>query len=126
MPNNPKSIEEKMIKMLNAWKTLTPNKTYGGLTLEQFEVFVNDSLGARVSVAALDDTKMQAIAVREACDNVFLAKSELVVAGVLADPTEGADSAIYEAFGYVRKSARKSGLTRKAKAPKKALVSSGK
>ncbi len=119
MPMSPKSIEEKMTKMLNAWRTLTPKKTYGGLTLEQFEAFVNDSLGARASVAAVEDNRMQAIAVREACDYVFLAKSELVVAGVLADPTEGADSAIYEAFGYVRKSARKSGLTRKAKAARK-------
>ena len=33
--------------------------------------------------------------------------------GVLADPTEGPDSALYAAFGYTRTSERKSGLTRK-------------
>jgi len=35
-----------------------------------------------------------------------------VVNGVLADPTEGPDSSLYEAMGYTRKSERKSGLTR--------------
>ena len=41
------------------------------------------------------------------------AKTQQVVAGVLADPTEGPDSALYEAFGYTRKSERKPGLTRR-------------
>jgi len=36
-----------------------------------------------------------------------------VVAGVKADPTEGPDSSLLEAFGYTRKSERKSGLSRK-------------
>jgi hypothetical protein len=35
------------------------------------------------------------------------------VNGVLADPEEGPDSPLYEAFGYTRASERKSGLTRK-------------
>jgi hypothetical protein len=34
---------------------------------------------------------------------------------VLGDPAYGPDSALYEALGYVRKSERKSGLTRKGK-----------
>jgi hypothetical protein len=38
---------------------------------------------------------------------------------VLAAPSEGDDSALYEAMGYVRKSARKSGLTRKKNEPVK-------
>ena len=42
-----------------------------------------------------------------------------VVAGVLADPTEGPDSATYEGMGYTRDSERKSGLTRKHKEPDK-------
>jgi hypothetical protein len=41
--------------------------------------------------------------------------ADLVTNGVIGDPTEGPDSALYEAFGYVRKSEKKSGLTRKEK-----------
>jgi hypothetical protein len=44
-------------------------------------------------------------------------KIQLVVNGVLADPDEGPDSPLYEAFGYIRESERKSGLTRKANKP---------
>ena len=113
MALNPKANEEKMNKMLTAWKTLAPEKTFGGLTLAQFEALVNDSLEARTTVAALEDSRTQAIAVRDNCDNTFLQKAQLVVAGVLADPSEGDDSALYEAMGYVRKANRKSGLTRK-------------
>ena len=113
MPSSPKATEDKMLKMLSAWKTLAPTKTFGGLTLAEFESLVNDSLEARITVASIDDTRTQAIAVRDNCDNVFLQKAQLVVNGVLADPTEGDDSALYEAFGYVRKANRKSGLTRK-------------
>lgn len=119
MALNPKANEEKMIKMLNAWKTLAPTKSFGGMTLAEFEAIVNDSLEARVTVASLDDSRMQAIAMRDNYDTTFLQKAQLVVNGVLADPSEGDDSALYEAMGYIRKSARKSGLTRKRNEPAK-------
>ena len=41
------------------------------------------------------------------------------IAKLKADPTEGDDSALYKAMGYVRKSDRKSGLTRKKNEPQK-------
>lgn len=113
MIKSPKNVEEKMHRMLNAWKTLAPDKTFGGMTLAQFEKAVEHSMETRTAVAAVEDQRMQAIAARETADENFLTKAQLVVAGVLADPTEGADSALYEAMGYVRKSDRRSGLTRK-------------
>jgi len=42
-----------------------------------------------------------------------------IINGILADPTEGPDSALIEALGYTRKSARRSGLTRKRGEPAK-------
>jgi len=42
---------------------------------------------------------------------------QLVVKGVVGDPTFGEDSALYEAMGYVRKSERKSGLKRGKQPP---------
>jgi hypothetical protein len=41
--------------------------------------------------------------------------AQLVTNGVLGDPEAGPDSDLYEAMGYVRTSARKSGLTRKGR-----------
>lgn len=56
---------------------------------------------------------------RDTDDEAALAKRELIVNGVISDPNFGPDSALYEALGFVRKSDRKSGLTRKkTEAPK--------
>ena len=111
----PKSNEEKMERMLNAWRTLAPDKTFGGMTLAQFEALIAPARAARQLIDDLNDQLTQATANRDAADGAFNAKARLVVAGVLADPEFGPDSALYEAFGYTRESEHKTGLTRKRK-----------
>ena len=114
MPKAPKDTEEKMERMLNAWRTLAPDKSFGGMTLAQFEsTAVGPARAARQRIDDLNDQLTQALAEREQADDVFSTKAQLVTNGVLADPTEGPDSALYEAFGYTRQSDRKSGLTRR-------------
>jgi len=117
MPTNPKTNQQKMERMLNAWETLAPGKSFGGMTLAQFQSAAQPAQAARQRIDDLEDQLKQAIADRETADDAFLAKAQLVVNGVLADPTEGADSALYEALGYTRKSERRSGLTRKRNPP---------
>lgn len=109
----PKSNQEKMEKMLSAWQTLAAAKSFGGMTLAQFEALVAPARAARQTISNLEDQMTQAINARDAADEAFLLKAQLVVNGVLADPTEGPDSSLYEAMGYTRKSERRSGLTRK-------------
>ncbi|MDQ4121269.1 MAG: hypothetical protein M3209_07475 [Acidobacteriota bacterium] len=113
MAYSPKENEEKMMKVLNAWKTLAPAKTFAGVTLAEFETQVNTSLTPRQRLVALEDEKLQQMTTRDAADQITMNKILSIVAGVVADPTEGANSALYEAMGYIRKDARKSGLTRK-------------
>jgi len=109
----PRSIEEKMDRILNAWRTLAPDKTFGGMTVAQFEAAMAPSKAARQQINNLEDQLTAAKANRDESDSNVLFKAQLVVAGVLADPTEGPDSALYAAFGYTRQSERKTGLTRK-------------
>ena len=113
MPTSPKVNELKLNRMLNGWETLAPAKSFGGMTFAQFQAGVQPSLDARSRIADLETQMTQAIADREAADEISLAKAQQVVNGVLADPTEGPDSALYEAFGYTPKRDRKSGLTRR-------------
>ena len=113
MPTNPKSNEQKMSTMINAWETLASAKSFGGMTLDQFKAVATPAQTARARIADLEDQMTQAINDRDAADTAFLAKAQLVVNGVLADPSEGPDSSLYEAFGYTRKSERRSGLSRK-------------
>ena len=115
----PKATEEKIQRMLNGWETLAPDKTFGGMTYTQFKAIAKVSLDARARLEDLEDQTTQAISNREDADDTFEEKAQLVVAGVLADPTEGPDSALYESFGYTPKRDRKSGLTRKRKTPSK-------
>jgi hypothetical protein len=112
MPVSPKTIEEKIERIARAWQTLAPGKTFGGMTLMQFEEECLPSQEARNLIEELQDRLKKALVGRETADDHSTAKIQLVVAGVLGDPTEGPDSALYEAFGYTRKSERKSGLHR--------------
>jgi hypothetical protein len=118
MPS-PKDNEQKMERIQNAWRTLAPDKTFGGMTLAQFEAVCAPSRASCQRIDELEDKLRQEIATRDAADATVAAKTQLVVAGILADPTEGADSALYEACGYTRKSDRKTGLTRKRNAETK-------
>ena len=113
MPKGPKETELRMQKMLNAWEELAPEKSFAGVTLDQFRAVVARAQAARARIADLEAQMIQAIGERENADEAFDTKAQQLVNGVLADPTEGPDSALYEALGYTRKSERKSGLTRK-------------
>ena len=117
MPSNPKNNQLKLERILNAWDTLAPNKSFAGMTLAQFQAAVQPAQDARERIADLDDQLSQAKADRARADADFLVKAQQIVAGVLADPTEGPDSALYKEMGYTRKSERKSGLTRKRNTP---------
>ena len=112
---SPKQNEKKMMDVLIAWRTLAPEKMFGGMTLAQYEAQVNKSLAPRQRLLEIADEKIEQQALRESEDVITLKKVELVVAGIIADEEFGSDSALYEASGYVRKSERKSGLTRKKK-----------
>jgi hypothetical protein len=109
----PGNNQERMERMLNAWRTLAPNKKFGGMSLADFEAVVRSCLDSRQRLENLDNQRKQELATRDAADSNFNDKARLVVAGVLADPEEGPNSALYEALGYTRDSARKTGLTRR-------------
>ncbi len=111
----PTEIENKLNKAIQAWEDLAPAKSFAGMTLEQFKAKVDPSLAVRNSLKTANSQKMEAQTQREAHDGESLGALQLVVNSIKGDPTEGEDSALYQAFGYVRKSARKSGLSRKTK-----------
>ncbi len=118
MRTGPKDVGLKIERMENAWEELASAKSFGGMTLTEFKTLIAPARAARARLADLEDQTTLAQTERDRADSLFLAKASLVVNGVLADPSEGPDSALYEAMGYTRKSERKSGLTRKAGASK--------
>jgi len=116
MPKRPKSTELKMERILNAWETLAAAKTFGGLTLEQMQAIAAPARAAREEIEDLEARLTEAFSARTKADDVVRMKLQLVVNSVRGDPTEGPDSALYQAMGYTPTSERKSGLTRKRQA----------
>jgi len=112
---NAKRNGEKLAAVLKAWKDLRPTKSFAGMTLEQFTAEVKPSLDARDEIATLENKVIEACDQRDDADKVSMEKVLLVVNAVKGDPTEGEDGELYDAMGYVRKSARKSGKTNKKK-----------
>ncbi len=82
---SPKDFEQKMERMLNVWRALAPEKTFGGMTLAQFEAVVAPAQSARRRIIDLTEQTSKAIAERDAADKVFVVRAQQVVAGVLAD-----------------------------------------
>jgi len=115
MAGKPKDNLDRIKRILHGWQTLAPDKSFGGMTLAQFQAAVQPSLDARQRIDTLEEEMRQALTDRETADENSLTKAQQVVNGVLADPEEGPNSALYESFGYTLKRDRKSGLTHKGK-----------
>ena len=109
----PKDHAERLDRILNAWENLAPEKTFGGMTLEDFKNYATPSFTHRDRIQDLEAQLIAAKANRDHADTLSLEKCQLVINGVIGEPTEGPDSDIYQAMGFIRKSQRRSGLTRK-------------
>ena len=108
-------ISEKLDRAVRAWETLAPDKSFGGMTLPEFTAKVQESLDARQALRAATDQLMVAQNARTDTDAKTLQALLLVVNAIKGDPEHGDDSSLYEACGYVRRSEKRSGLSRKAK-----------
>jgi hypothetical protein len=115
----PKETLERLQRIISGWETLAPEKTFGGMTVTQFKAAVKRSLDTREELRVLESQKQSKQIEREDADAESLRAVQLVVNGVVGDPTEGPESDLYAAFGYTRPSERKTGLTRKKSTGKK-------
>ena len=113
--SQPKSTLEKLNSVIGGWEALTPDKSFGGMTLAQFKAALKPSFDTREELRALESQIQSKQIERDNADAESLRRVQLVVNGVIGDPEEGPDSDLYAAFGYTRKSERKTGLTRKKK-----------
>ena len=117
MADSPKEAKDKLDKIIKAWTDLRPAKKFGGMTLDEFKVKVKPVYDSRDAISRLENQMTAAIDLRDKADKAASPQVQLVVNGVKADPDEGEDGEVYEAMGYVRKSERQSGLTKKKQAP---------
>lgn len=112
MTTNPKRVEKRLNEVIAAWETLRPAKTFAGLTLEQLKAAWQPSFAARDRATEHRNQLVLARNDRLSADRIAFDLLDRIVAGVKADPDESGDGGLYQAMGYVPKSARRSGLTR--------------
>lgn len=115
MAYNPKQNEKKINDIIKAWSRFAPAKTFGGMTLVQFKDKVKASLDSREIITQLETDIDTEQTNRDTADMASLFAASLVVNSVKGDPEHGEDSPLYEAIGYIRKSARKTGARRSKK-----------
>lgn len=112
---SPTIFGNRLNKLLGAWDDLAKDKSFAGMTLTEFQGKVQPSLDSRQEIKDLEEQIADATNRRDDADRQTLPLMQLVVNAIKGDPTLGDDSSLYEAAGYVRRSERKSGLSRKAK-----------
>jgi hypothetical protein len=115
MAKSPKKNEETIQKALSALRGLAPDVKFGNKGLAELETQSEKSMIPRRRLVEIENERAEQIAMRDTEDGKTLMLIDKIVGGVINHDDYGDDSALYEAFGFVRKSQRKSGLTRKKK-----------
>ncbi|HRH41064.1 MAG TPA: hypothetical protein PKY82_05420 [Pyrinomonadaceae bacterium] len=112
-----KSPKQNMIDLstvLEAVRELAPEKVFGGIPLADYDSIVQEAVDVRTEHVNAEINVSNLANKRDNIDERALKMRELIVNGIIGDPEFGPDSTLYERCGYIRKSNRKSGLTRKA------------
>jgi hypothetical protein len=113
MTANPGKVEADTNAILKAWGQFAPAATFGGMTLAQYTTKVQPSLDARGEISTRETEIKSWADKRDDADVATTVANAAVIKGIVGDVSYGDNSDLYEACGYVRKSERRSGLTRK-------------
>lgn len=116
-------VTQRISRFTHAWTELAPGATFAGMTLAEFRAAVQASIDERAAIASLGALRSAAIARKNAADAASRDAMFAVANAVRADSAHGPDGALYRALGYVPKSERRSGLTRKVNATAATQVS---
>ena len=114
MANKNKQIKNKSNAVVTAWTNLAKDDSFAGLTLQQYTQMVS---AVDTQQGGINDLKAQYIGAAKQRNDMHQKLNDTtlaVVSAVKADLAKyGPDSPLYKTMGYVPKSERASGLTRK-------------
>jgi hypothetical protein len=126
MKINPIGIERRIDQAVRAWESSCAEQSFADMTLEKFRQELQPFYDAKARFAVANTQWETA---RQERNTAYLKALELtkgVASSVKGHPKFGENSAVYCAMGYVPKSERSSGLTRRreAETPKEAAEAS--
>jgi hypothetical protein len=108
------ATEERLNRITAAWEEQAPTAKFADMTLAEFKEATKASTDHRKTVKECEDGTTVARVSRNNADEVSNDLADQVVNSVKGNPKFGENSPLYRAFGYVLKSERSSGLTRKS------------
>lgn len=111
------SIPLKRDAFVMAWRQFAAEVSFAGMSLEEFRYATEKSVTDRNQIEALKVKLAGLIRQRGVSDEALRKNLILVINAVRGAPAYGEDSPLYRALGYVPRSERLSGLTRKSPAP---------
>ena len=105
-----------------AWKREAPESVFSGKTLEDLEASIAALAQASEQIDELNSARSAAVKSRDEKEVALNGLLILVTHGVRSDPAYGEDSALYRSMGFIPKSERGSGLTRRSTGTNKEAV----
>jgi ferric-dicitrate binding protein FerR (iron transport regulator) len=119
-------IERRTEQAAHAWKLSCPGQSFAEMTLEQFTQELQTFQDAKARFAAAEAQWQTTRQERNAAYTKAMDLLKCVANSVKGHPKFGENSALYAAMGYVTRSERSSGLTRRreAETPKEAADAS--
>lgn len=113
---NTQNIVTKIDQMLLAWSLHAPDKKFLGVTVDEARAILAPAKWVREQIAQSDNNYSGLMAKRTLLDDDASAFLDRLVNAVRAE-VDGINSPLYSGMGYVTKSARRSGLSRKGTVP---------
>ena len=104
---------EKLVETEVAWETHAAADKFYDTTLAQYKTNVDRSRDVRALIASLEQQLIAAQNTKKTVDAENLDLEKKIAKAIAGDARYGEDSDLYEGTGRVRKSERKTGLTRK-------------
>ena len=114
---NNREVREQCNRMNDAWVEGAKTVEFNGISQTELAADIADAANDDAEIADLEAQLNMKRDVRDGKYVALNAKRSNVGKGVAGSPDYGDDSPLYGAMGFVRKSDRASGLTRKTKTP---------
>lgn len=111
-----KTVSIRRDQFLKSWKEFALETTFAGMTVAEFEERSNEPIEARERIAEARTKVSGLLLDREKADQTLNDDLILIAHAIRGNKSFGEDCALYRSLGFVPKSERKSGMTRKPKA----------
>jgi hypothetical protein len=101
-----RTVHDKAMLIISAWRARCPDKTFFGMSLDDFSDIVAPGGTARERVADLKAQLREAMKCCKDTERITRRATVRVVNGVKGDPDEGEDGDLLSAMGYMKHTVR--------------------